>query len=320
MTPSVALIGCGQWGQNHARVLAEMGALIAVCDDDAARADEIADRHGVKALPVDDVLASEAIESVVIAAPAAVHASVALAALRAGKDCLVEKPLALDLADAEAVQQEAVQRDRVLMVGHLLQYHPAFERLAELVASRRLGRLRYLYSNRLNLGRIRREEDILWSFAPHDVSMILTLVGDEPTEVSAIGANYLHESIADVTTTHLRFPAGVQAHVFVSWLHPFKEQKLVVVGEDTMAVFDDGQPMERKLVVYPHEVRVRDDGTPVAVKADAQPVEIASAEPLRAELEHFLSCVESRATPRTDGLEAIRVLRVLRQAADAMTK
>ena len=184
------------------------------------------------------------IAAVAIAAPAAHHASLARAALEAGKHVFVEKPLALTLVEAERLCQLAEQRDRCLMVGHLLQYHPAFIALRDLVNRGELGRLQYLYSNRLNLGKVRREEDILWSFAPHDLSMILSLVGQEPTEVSASGAYFLHRTIADVTTTHLAFPGGEQAHVFVSWLHPFKEQKLVAVGDRAMAVFDDSLAME----------------------------------------------------------------------------
>jgi acetyltransferase-like isoleucine patch superfamily enzyme len=170
----------------------------------------------------------------------------------------------------------------------------------------------------LNLGKVRREEDILWSFAPHDISMILSLVGSEPERVDAVGGYYLHGSIADVTTTHLSFPAGERAHVFVSWLHPFKEQKLVVVGSDGMAVFDDGEGWGRKLLLYPHKVEWRDN-LPVPIKADPLPVAIATDEPLRQECAHFLECIESGANPRTDGREGLRVLSVLSQAAAALT-
>ena len=142
------------------------------------------------------------------------------------------------------------------MVGHLLQYHPAFLQLGELVRAGEVGRIQYLYSSRLNLGRIRREENVFWSFAPHDLSMILALAGEPPTKVSAVGCSYLHPSIADVTTTHLEFANGIRGHIFVSWLHPFKEQKLVVVGDAGMAVFDDGQPWERKLTLFRHKDRL----------------------------------------------------------------
>ena len=180
-----------------------------------------------------------------------------------------------------------------------------------------LGRLQYLYSNRLNLGKVRREEDILWSFAPHDLSMILSLVGQEPVEVTATGASYLHKTIADVTTTHLAFPGGEQAHVFVSWLHPFKEQKLVAVGDRAMAVFDDGQPWSKKLLVYPHRIDWRET-MPVPQRAEATAIELEEGEPLEFECRHFLECVATGARPRTDGQEGLRVLRVLTRASESL--
>ena len=181
----------------------------------------------------------------------------------------------------------------------------------------RLGRLQYLYSNRLNFGKIRREEDILWSFAPHDLSMILSLVGQEPDSVESVGSYYLHQRIADVTTTHLSFPGGERAHVFVSWLHPFKEQKLVVIGSEAMAVFDDGEPWERKLLLFPHRIKWT-DGMPTPHKAEAAAVLLDPSEPLQAECEHFLDCVEIGATPRTDGREGLRVLSVLTRASERL--
>jgi acetyltransferase-like isoleucine patch superfamily enzyme len=203
------------------------------------------------------------------------------------------------------------------MVGHLLQYHPAFVALRDLVSEGALGRLQYAYSNRLNLGKVRREEDILWSFAPHDLSMILSLVGDEPSEVSATGGCYLHQTIADVTTTHLAFPGGERAHVFVSWLHPFKEQKLVVIGDRAMGVFDDGQPWGEKLLLYPHRIEWRET-LPVPMRAEATPIALKEAEPLGLECRHFLECVATGARPRTDGREGLRVLRVLARASAAL--
>src|SRR2546427_12796211 len=185
------------------------------------------------------------------------------------------------------------------MVGHLLWYHPAVLKLQALIDSGELGRIQYIYSNRLNLGKIRREENILWSFAPHDISVILGLLGEMPEAVQAQGGNYLHPSIADVTLSLLTFPSGVKAHVFVSWLHPYKEQKLIVVGDRKMAVFDDVEKHD-KLLLYPHSVEWRNH-TPVANKAAAQPVPIDLCEPLRAECLHFLECVRTRSRPRTDG-------------------
>jgi acetyltransferase-like isoleucine patch superfamily enzyme len=222
------------------------------------------------------------------------------------------------VGDAEAVRRRAGEVGRIVFVGHLLQYHPAFLRMKQIVADGQLGRVNYIYSNRLNLGKIRREENVFWSFAPHDISMILSLAGDVPERVEARGFCYLHNRISDVTVTILRFASGINAHIFVSWLHPFKEQKLVVVGDAGMGVFDDGQPWERKLLVYPHRISWR-EGIPEAARAEAQPVEVAQAEPLRVECAHFLECVAQGRRPRTDAEEGIRVLRVL-EAAELATR
>jgi predicted dehydrogenase/acetyltransferase-like isoleucine patch superfamily enzyme len=313
----VAVVGCGYWGKNLVRNFAELGALEGLVDAHRPSVDALIAKHGGRALGFKEALADATIDAVAIAAPAALHHALAKEALQAGKHVFVEKPLALETAQAEELCGLAERLDRRLMVGHLLQYHPVFLALKTLVRDGRLGRLQYVYSNRLNLGKIRREEDILWSFAPHDLSMILSLVGAEPDKVEAVGGYYLHESIADVTTTHLAFPGGERAHVFVSWLHPFKEQKLVVVGSDAMAVFDDGEPWGRKLLLYPHRVEWKDN-LPVPVKADAVPVEVPQDEPLKQECLHFLDCVRTGATPRTDGREGLRVLTVLSRAAESL--
>jgi UDP-2-acetamido-3-amino-2,3-dideoxy-glucuronate N-acetyltransferase len=202
------------------------------------------------------------------------------------------------------------------MVGHLLWYHPAIIKLKELIDTGELGRIQYIYSNRLNLGKIRREENILWSFAPHDISVILGLLGEAPNTVTSQGGNYLHERIADTTITLLSFPSGVKAHVFVSWLHPFKEQKLIVVGDRKMAVFDDVEKKD-KLLLYPHSIQWKEQ-VPIANRADAQAVEIGTEEPLREECTHFLESVRSRRRPRTDGEEGLRVLSVLQQSQAAL--
>jgi len=315
--PRIAVVGAGYWGKNVVRNCAELGALAAICDPDRAQAAPLAERHGVPLAEFAAVLADESIAGVAIAAPAALHAQLTRAALEAGKHVFVEKPLALDVAEAEQLSALAERRGRRLMVGHLLQYHPAFVKLRELVAGGMLGRLQYLYSNRLNLGKVRREEDILWSFAPHDISMILSLVGAEPTKVGATGACFLHREIADVTMTHLDFAGGEQAHIFVSWLHPFKEQKLVVVGDRAMAVFDDGEPWSHKLQLYSHRIEWRAT-LPVPQRAEAEPVPLPEAEPLKLELQHFLECIATGAQPRTDGNEGVRVLRVLAKASAAL--
>lgn len=307
------MVGCGYWGRNLVRSFAELGALAAVVDTDPDNAAALAAKHSVQARDLDDVLSDDSIHAMVVAVPAVEHGALGLRCLEAGKHLFVEKPLALDVPMAQALVAKAAEVDRHLMVGHLLRYHPAFLAVSEMVQNGSLGELRYLYSNRLNLGKIRREENILWSFAPHDLSMLLALVGEEPSEVSAVGSTFLSKDVPDVTTTHLEFPGGQRAHVFVSWLHPFKEQRLVVVGSKAMVVFDDLQPWESKLTLFEH--RVDWDGSiPIPIKAEATPVPLEQAEPLRLECEHFLDCIATGETPRTDGHEGVRVLTVLAAA------
>jgi UDP-2-acetamido-3-amino-2,3-dideoxy-glucuronate N-acetyltransferase len=316
--PELAVVGCGHWGRNLVRNYQRLGALAAVVEADPARAREQAAQAGVPALAFEEALRRPEIAAVALATPAESHAAMALQALAAGKHVFVEKPLALGVSEGQEVVEVAAASTRVLMVGHLLRYHPAFEELQAIIASGRLGRLQYIYSNRLNLGRIRREENVFWSFAPHDLSMILALAGEMPERVRAVGSCYLHGTVADVTTTHLAFANGVNAHVFVSWLHPFKEQKLVVVGDAGMAVFDDGVPWAEKLVVYPHRIAWR-DGLPTPDKAAAEAVPLErQVEPLELECRHFLECIRTGERPRTDGAEGLRVLEVLGTAERSM--
>ncbi|MGH8611691.1 MAG: Gfo/Idh/MocA family oxidoreductase [Gammaproteobacteria bacterium] len=313
----VAVIGCGYWGKNIVRSFDRLGALVAVSDCDPATAGRLVEAHATLSRDVAAILADPVIDAVAIATPSAQHFALARQALEAGKHVFVEKPLALAVPEAESLCRLADQRDRRLMVGHLLRYHPAFIKLRDLVREGRLGRLQYIYSNRLNLGKIRREEDILWSFAPHDISMILALVGQQPEGVSAIGSTFLHPRIADVTVTHLSFPGGEHAHVFVSWLHPFKEQKLVVIGDRAMAVFDDGQPWPRKLLLCPHRIEWR-NALPTPERAECEAIAVEELEPLQLECQHFLDCIASGATPRTDGREGLRVLEVLARATASL--
>lgn len=310
--PSVAVIGTGYWGKNLVRNFHQIGALKLICDKNETVLGTLKAQHpGVDvAYALTDVLKRDDIQGVVIATPAETHFFLAREALLAGKHVYVEKPLVLNEAEGRELIETAEKRSRVLMVGHLLQYHPAFLKLKELVYSGELGRIDYIYSHRLNLGKIRREENILWSFAPHDISMILALAGDEPESIQTTGGYYLHQRIADVTTTHLDFPSGLKAHIFVSWLHPFKEQKLVVVGERKMAVFDDTLDWPDKLLLFPHRIEWHNN-MPVPVKADPERVEYQKDEPLKRECLHFLKCIVTGERPATDGNEGLRVLRIL---------
>jgi UDP-2-acetamido-3-amino-2,3-dideoxy-glucuronate N-acetyltransferase len=306
----VGCVGAGAWGMNLIRNFSALGALHAICESNAAALKRAGEAYplAVPTQSFSELLADPAVDAVVIATPAAQHAIMARDALEAGKDVFVEKPLALTLAEGRTVVEQAARAARILMVGHLLRYHPAVKALHELIQAGALGKIQYLYSTRLNIGKVRREENILWSFAPHDISVLLMLQDQMPISVQASGGSYLREGHPDVTLTALTFPNAVKAHVFVSWLHPFKEQKLVVVGDRKMAVLDD--LAKEKLLLYPHRVDWIHHA-PVARKADAEAVAVVMEEPLAIECRAFLECVAGRVTPQTDGREGLRVLEVL---------
>jgi UDP-2-acetamido-3-amino-2,3-dideoxy-glucuronate N-acetyltransferase len=311
MAKAVALFGYGYWGRNLARNFANLGALRGVSDPNSSALEQAQRAYPhVRLSPEwDDFIEDPGIDACVVATPATLHFDVARRALEAGKDVFVEKPLALTVKEGEALVELARQQRRILMVGHLLEYHPAIERLRGLVSGGDLGKVQYVYSTRLNLGRIRTEENALWSFAPHDIHVMLRLLEEQPVDVACQGGSYLSREVADVTMSMLRFASGVRGHIFVSWLHPFKEQKLIVVGDRKMAVFDDTLATG-KLQLFPHRVDWI-ERLPVAVKADAEVVALPDAEPLALECRHFLECVETRSTPRTDGANGVAVLRVL---------
>ncbi len=308
---SVALVGCGYWGKHIARNLHQLGCLDWVVDQSPKVLESV--RAGYKGVRTGRdfarLLRERSLRAVAIASPAAQHYEMAKAALVAGKDVFVEKPLALRVAEAEELVELARKRKRVLMVGHILEYHPAIIKLKELVASGELGELHYLYSNRTNLGKVRQEENILWSFAPHDIDVILLLMGGLPEWASTSGESYLQHEIADVTMTCLGFPGKARAHIFVSWLHPLKEQKLVVIGSRKMAIFDD-VVKDGKLRLFDKGIDMK-DGRPVIRQTSESTLFFPETEPLREELQHFLDCLRTRRAPRTDGQNGLRVLRVL---------
>ena len=309
----VAVIGAGYWGKNLVRNFHGLGALGLIVDPNPVIQERMNQDYPDITIcdSYTEALSDPGIRGLAIATPAETHGALIREAILAGKDVYVEKPLCLSESEGRELIQLAAEKKQILMVGHLLWYHPLLLKLKELVKQGELGRIRYIYSNRLNMGKLRREENVLWSFAPHDVSVILGLLEEMPETVQAQGGNYLHQQIADVTVSLLSFASGVKAHIFVSWLHPFKEQKLVVVGDRKMAVFNDTAPWEEKLVLYAHQVEWR-NYLPQAVKGEGEAVVVAQEEPLRAECAHFLECLDTRDTPRTDGAEGLRVLQVLK--------
>lgn len=308
---SICVAGCGHWGKNLVRNFHQLGRLGGFFDASSERLAHFGSTYP-EAKPFasfEAALADPSINAVAIATPAEWHARMAIAALDAGKDAFVEKPLALTAEDGNAMVEAARRNNRILMVGHLLIYHPAIRAIQQMISDGSLGRLEYLYSNRLSMGKIRQEENALWSFAPHDISILLLLTGQTPIQCTAVGGTYLQPNIADVTVTNLLFASGTRAHIFVSWLHPHKEQRLVVIGSKKMVVFEDSRPSD-KLMLYDKEIAWRNGQIEVTQPKGAA-VPFPADEPLRLECQEFIDCVEQRRQPRTPGEDGVQVLRVL---------
>jgi predicted dehydrogenase len=315
-TVRVGVVGLGYWGPNLARNLAAIpGCEVSWLCDSSAEARARLERSFPAARSTDvlgEVLDDPELDAVVLATPVPTHAELAVAVAEAGKHCFVEKPLATNSADAERAVAAAADAGRLLMVGHLLEYHPAVARLKELIDGEELGALHYVYGNRLNLGKLRADENALWSLGAHDVSVVLHLIGEEPEECVAHGASYVREGVQDVVFCYLRFPSGIVAHLHLSWLDPHKERRLTVVGARRMATFDD-MLIEGKLAVYDKgfDEDARSWGEYITRSGDIFSPRIPNSEPLRLECEHFVECVRSGATPRSDGHSGLRVVRVL---------
>ncbi len=309
MAPRIAVLGCGYWGSNHIRTLKSLGALYAVSDANLARAEGFAVEQDVLAIAPDDLFSRDDIDAIVMALPPQFHAEMAIRAVNAGKDVLVEKPIALTVADAERAVAAAKAAGRIFMTGHVLRFHPAFEKLKELIDRGDLGEIKYIHSHRLGLGKFHTENDALWDLAPHDLSMILAITGAAPVEVRGEGAALL-DHLSDFAHLHMRFPNGLRSHLFTSRLNPYRERRLTVVGTKSMAVFDDVEPWERKLAVYRHAVW-QDSGHWAFTANEPTYVPVAEGMPLTRELQHFITCIETRSEPRTSGEEAIGVLRIL---------
>ena len=312
----IGVAGLGYWGPNLARNLAALpGCELAWCCDgsEAARERWAPSFPGARfTAELDDLLADPELDAVVLATPVPTHGSLAERVLRAGKHCFVEKPLAASVAEAERVVAVAAETGRTLMVGHLLEYHPGVAKLKEIAASGELGDIHYDYSNRLNLGQLRADENALWSLGAHDVSVVLHLADEEPYEVEARGESYMRPGIEDVVFGFLRFRSGLAAHLHLSWLDPHKERRFTVVGSKRMATFDD-MDVERKVTVYDKgfDESAGSYGEYITRAGDIYSPRIPNREPLRLECEHFVECVRDGLTPRSDGEAGLRVVRVL---------
>jgi len=314
----IAVVGGGKWGLNHIRTLNSLKVLGAIVETDPKRREQLESQF--PDVPVYDclthILNDPGIIGATVATPAETHYETAKRLLLAGKHAMVEKPITLFSAQAIELNKIASERKLVLMVGHLLLFHPAIRKIKQFIDDGTLGTVQYIYSNRVNLGTIRKEENILWSFAPHDIAVISYLVGDNPISVDAKGGMFLQPGIHDVTVTHLTYPKNIIAHIHVSWLHPFKEQRLVVIGDKNMVVFEDSRPTD-KLVLYPKGIDWV-NGNPVQRDGKAYVVDYEPIQPLSAELEEFIRCIETGDKPVNDGINGLRVLEVLEKAQEKL--
>jgi predicted dehydrogenase len=312
----VAVAGLGYWGPNIARNFAalpdvELAWLCDVAEHNRARVAPMF--PGIRlAADIAEVLADDSVDAVALATPVPTHASLAIRVLQAGKHCFVEKPMAQSVAEAEGVVAAAEAAGRTLMVGHLLEYHPGVVKLKELIEDGALGRVLYIYGNRLNLGKLRADENALWSLGAHDVSVLLRLAGEEPSAVEARGESYMREGVEDVVFCFLRFPSGLAGHLHLSWLDPHKERRFTVVGEQRMATFDD-MALEGKIAVYDKgfDEQANSYGEYITRSGDIWSPRLSNVEPLRIECEHFVRSVRDATTPISDGAAGLRVVRVL---------
>ena len=319
MKKNIAVVGCGHWGKNFVRNFSELGVLFSICDPSSEVADKYASQYNVKKSTFTEIINDPNIKGVVLAVPAHLHASMAIEAMNKDKNVFVEKPLGMNEVEVEAMIATAKKNKVRLMVGHLLQYHPIFKIIREYVGSGKIGEIKYIYSNRLSFGKVRAQEDVIWSFAPHDISMILSLTGQEPEYVSTNATSIFKKNIADIATIHLQFKSGLKSHISVSWLNPYKENKLVVVGQSAMLVFDDIKPWHGKLALYPYEV-VSSKNLINLKNSNVQYIKVTEEEPLKKECQHFIDVVEKDIQPLTDGAEGLRVIKVLSAASRSQIK
>ena len=321
----VGVVGLGYWGPNLARNFDQLpnAELTWLCDGDEGALERLGRQFpGVRtAADLGELLADTALDAVVVATPVPTHAALARQVLEAGKHCFVEKPLAQSVADAEQVVAAAEESGKVLMVGHLLEYHPGVAKLKEIADAGELGDIHYIYGNRLNLGKLRADENALWSLGAHDVSVVLRLVGEEPSHVHAFGESYMREGIEDVVFCFLRFPSGVAAHLHLSWLDPHKERRFTVVGSKRMATFDD-MSIERKIEIYDKgfDQDFSSYGEYIARSGDIHSPRISNEEPLRIECRHFVESVADGRQPASDGASGLRVVRVLEALQDSLAE
>lgn len=310
----IGIVGLGYWGKNILRNLFELNVLHTACDFKEEIIEERRKQHPEVRYVTnyDELIHNPEIKAIVIATPAVTHYELARKALLQGKDVFIEKPMCMSIKEGEELIKLAEEKGAIIMVGHILRYHPAVVKLQELIAQGLIGEIIYVYSHRLNIGKIRTDENVWWSLAPHDISLLLMLINKKIGNFYYQGKAYVTQGVDDTALASFEFDDGVKAHIFVSWWHPFKEQKLVVIGTQGMLVFDD--TTQEKLFYYPHKL-AWNNGIPQAKKEEMQIIPVENREPLREEMKHFIECVKERKKPKTDGYEGLRVVEILEKVS-----
>ena len=310
MKKNVAVVGCGYWGKNLVRNFSELGALYSVSDANIENAKNYATQYQVKNLTFDETINNENIKGIVLTVPAKYHALMAIEAMKKGKHVFVEKPMALNETDAKLMIETAEDKNVKLMVGHLLHYHPIFKEIKRIVENGQIGKLEYIQSNRLSFGKFRTEEDVIWSFAPHDISMILSLANEKPSIIKFNSKSIIKENHADIANIYMEFPSGLKSNISVSWINPNKEVKLVITGSSAMLTFDDTKPWAEKLSLYSYEVNKTNNFININ-KSSLKFVGVSEEEPLKNECRHFLDIVNNDIQPFTDGFEGLKVAELI---------
>ncbi len=314
MKKNIAVVGCGYWGKNLVRNFSELGALYSVSDANSETAKNYAYQYQVKSLTFKEIINDENIEGIVLTVPAKLHASMAIEAMNKGKHVFVEKPLALNETDAKLMIETSKKNNVKLMVGHLLHYHPIFKKIKKIVEKGEIGKLEYIQSSRLSFGRYRSEEDIIWSFAPHDISMILALANEKPNIVKSNSKSIIKENHSDIANIFMEFPSGLKSNISVSWINPNKEVKLVVSGSSAILIFDDTKPWDEKLSFYNYNIE-RNQNLINIKKSSLKFIEVTEEEPLKNECEYFIEVVNKDIQPLTDGYEGLKVVELLSTAS-----
>ena len=310
MKKNISVVGCGYWGKNLVRNFSELGVLHSVSDTNAEAANSYANQYQVKNLTFNETINDENVKGVVLTVPAKLHASMAIDAMNKGKHVFVEKPLALNEIDVKLMIETAKENNIKLMAGHLLNYHPIFKEIKKIVNEGQIGKLEYIQSNRLSFGKFRTEEDIVWSFAPHDISMILALANEKPSIVKRNSKSIIKENHADIANIYMEFPSGLKSNISVSWLNPNKEQKLVLTGSSAILIFDDTKPWDEKLSLYSYDVKNTENLINFK-KSSVKFIDVTEEEPLKNECKHFTEVVNQNIQPLTDGYEGLKVIEVL---------